>query len=383
MPESRSFTFIEHADQLAAFAEAEFPVVDGGPIALDIEEDREHRFHPSVALIQVTVEDRDYVLDPLTLPRRELAAVIEFLCLATERMVMHGCRNDVTGLKRDFGVGPRVVCDTQMAARFLGADAFGLAALLRDRTGVELDKAVRRSNWLKRPLSEKQLEYAREDTAYLLPLWDELSAEATAAGWQDALDEECAALATLPSETATFDAYGWRRAKGSKQLSDEQKLRAAAVWQWRQEVAEERDDHPSRLLPPWAVVLLAKRGSRAVAEGTAKGVPSNLTDDQEDRLIEALDHPPKVPLRPPRAPRRAPSSNVSSDVIDVRMNRLNDWRQATCEALGLDPGFLAPRSVLEAVARFDGDSVDGYLEESPEIRRWRVDRWGDEWWKLR
>lgn len=377
----RPYTFIETPEQLAAFCADEFDSIDGAPIGLDIEEDREHRFLPSVALIQITVEDRDYILDPLTLPYPDLAAAIEFMCLTASEIVMHGCRNDVTGLKRDFGVGPRHVRDTQLAARFLGAGSFGLAALLSDRFDVTLNKAVRRSNWLRRPLTKEQLGYAREDTQYLLPLWDEISAQAIDAGWEDALLEECNALGALPVDTTTFDPLGWRRAKGSRQLEDEQKYVAAAIWQWRWETARELDLHPSRLLPPWAMIQIAKRGPRCVEEGNAKGVPKSLSDTHRQRLVDAITNAEPVSTR--RAPTpRGKRAHVASEVLDARLSALLQWRTETSESTGLDPGFLAPRSILDAIARADVQAPDEY-KNVPDIRQWRADRWGDVWFSLR
>ncbi len=379
--QDRPYTFVEHEDQLHAFCEQELDNVDGAPVALDIEEDREHRFRPSVALIQITIEDRDYVLDPITLPYKQLAAAIEFVCLTSSQMVMHGCRNDVTGLKRDFGVGPRNPRDTQLAARFLGAEAFGLAALLKERFGVELNKAVRRSNWLRRPLTEQQLGYAREDTQFLLPLWDELSSEAAAAGWEDALLEECNALSSLPIESAVYDPTGWRNAKGSRQLTDEQKEVAAAIWGWRYQTAEALDLHPSRLLPPWAMLNIAKRGARVVEEGTAKGLPKNLSDEHIDQLITAIEDAPPLP---PMTRRRKShgTCSVAPDTLDSRMHALTEWRVNTAESTGLDPGFLAPKSLLESLIRADVSEPSEYAD-MPDVRQWRVDRWGKEWFELR
>lgn len=378
--ESHSFEFIEDDDAIRAFAEREIPHIEGKEIALDIEEDREHRYKPSVALIQITIEDRDYVIDPLALSEPVFLPVIEALCLMPSRVVMHGCRNDVTGLKRDFGVGPDIVGDTQTAARFLGADAFGLAALLDGRFGVTLNKAVRRSNWLTRPLSDKQIAYAREDTRYLLNLWSLLEEEVDNAGWSDALREECGALSQLYPEPSVFDPLGWRRAKGAKQLTETQQYRAAALWRWRDQVARSQNRHQSRTLAPWAVVYLAKAGPGVVEAGTAKGLPPRLTGPQRSALMRALESPQEVPLRRPRGPRK--TSTVSSDVFDARMNRLGEWRAKISNKTGFESGFVAPRTVLETIARAPVESPDEYAAV-PEIRNWRANRWAKEWWTLR
>lgn len=376
----RPYDFIDDDDALARFADDIMPDVQDVPLALDIEEDREHGYHPTVALIQITVDTRDFVIDPLSVDRAVLDPIVEFLCLTPGAVVMHGCRNDVTGLKRDFGVGPDTVCDTQTAARFAGRTRFGLAALLEERFGVQLDKAVRRSNWLRRPLTENQLDYAREDTRYLLPLWESLRDEAIDAGWGDALEEECAALAQLSAEAPSFDPFGWRKIKGAKQLDDDAQRRAAAVWEWRDRTARAVGKHPSRLVPPWAIVYLAASGPGSDKNGKAKGVPSNLAAEHLEALSDALHEPGDRKLKPPRAPRRRRS--VDSDTFEERMTRLSRWRSEISDETGLDPGFMAPRGVLEAVARAEVESAADYAE-LPDVRAWRVKRWGDDWFGLR
>lgn len=378
-PAAHTFEFIDSDEALEAFAADILPRIHGQPIALDIEEDREHRYRPSVALIQITLPGQDFVIDPLPLSRQLFLPVIEAICLTPSIVVMHGCRNDVTGLKRDFGVGPDTVGDTQTAARFLGAKAFGLAALLGARFEIELDKAVRRSNWLARPLSDDQLAYAREDTRYLLSLWSELLSEVDSAGWDDALAEECAALADLYPDPPVFDPFGWRRAKGAKQLTDEQQRRAAALWRWRDQVARSKDRHPSRTLPPWAVVYLARQGVSALEGGSPRGVPRSLTAPQQDALVRALDAPRDLPPKTKTPRRRSP---VPSEVFDLRMKRLSDWRADLSRSTGVESGFIAPKSVLETIARTEIDEPEGYATV-PQIRRWRARRWAADWWDLR
>ena len=379
-PANHSFSFIENDDDLTAFAVEYLPIIDGSPIALDIEEDREHRYNPSVALIQVTVGPHDFVIDPLNVSREAFLPVIEAMCLTASIVVMHGCRNDVTGLKRDFGVGPDCVGDTQTAARFLGADAFGLAALLGARFDVTLNKAVRRSNWLRRPLTDDQLAYAREDTRYLLYLWSELEAEVEDAGWVDALKEECCVLGALYPEASIFDPFGWRRAKGAKQLTEDQQLRAAALWRWRDQVARSQNRHPSRTLPPWAVVYLSRLGPAALEGAPPKGLPRHLTGPQYAALERALENPGDVPLTKPRQKRRR--SGIASETFDSRMKRLAEWRADISSDTGLESGFVAPKAVLETVARAEVESPEDYASV-PDVRGWRARRWASDWWDLR
>lgn len=376
------FTYIDTGDALQRFVSEALDQVDGVPIALDIEEDREQRFRPSVALIQVTVGDDDYVIDPVRLGVDALMVAVEALCLMPEVVVMHGCRNDVTGLKRDFGVGPRTLRDTQLAARFAGLSAFGLAPLLEQMFDVTLNKSVRRSKWIERPLTDSQLSYARDDTRYLLCLWDELEARVAERGWTDALDEESAALGELQPEAQVFDPWGWRRVRGAKKLNDDAQARAMQLWTWRDAMGRKHDLHPSRVLPPWALLHLATNGARAMESSRAsQSVPRAVGDGDRDILTSLLRSPPRVP-EPPQPKRRRRGSRLNRDVLDARMDRLTQWRDAASEATGLEPGFLAPRSLLETVARANVSSPDDYAS-LPELRAWRVRRFAEDWFERR
>ena len=377
--QDHAFLYVCDEDTLHRFEEEALPAIEGATIALDIEEDRELRYEPSVALIQITVGTADYVLDPVRLGADALAAVVESVCLTADAIVMHGSRNDVIGLKRDFGVGPVALLDTQVAARFAQHASFGLAPLLKEHFGVTLDKAVRRSRWIERPLTEQQLQYARDDTRYLLYLWEVLAELADAAGWMDAVQEECAAINALSAEQTGFDAAGWRRVKGARGLDEGAKRRLAALWAWRDEAARRHDFHPSRVMAPWALIHLAENGVRAFRNGRSiHGLASSIEAEERPNVEHALEDPPPVPPQERPARRRSSGPRMSRDVLEARVDRLSSWRNKAARATGLEPGFLAPKSVLEAIARTGVADEDAFAANE-EIRRWRASRFAEAW----
>ncbi len=380
--EGHTFLYVDDEASMQRFEDEAIPLVDGALIALDIEEDRELRYDPSVALIQVTVGTHDYVIDPVKLGAERLMAAVEALCLTPEAIVMHGSRNDVIGLKRDFGVGPRALLATQVAARFGGQEAFGLAPLLQRVFDVKLDKALRRSRWIERPLTDDQLRYARDDTRYLLYLWEVLWDDARDAGWEDAVLEECDAINALAGEPSTYTPDGWRRVKGAKGLDERAQRRLAALWTWRDAAGRRHDHHPSRVMAPWALLHLAENGSRALRSGrSVHGLPSKLEEAERPHVEELLKDPPPLPpaVRPKRGKRAG--GRIKRDVLDARLAALSEWRAVASGETGLEPGFLAPRSVLEAIARADVDAP-GDFGDVADVRRWRASRFGDAWLDL-
>jgi ribonuclease D len=358
------------------------PAVEQAPMALDIEEDREFAYRPQVALIQLTVQDQDIILDPLRLPQEPLTELIEVLCLSADPVVMHGCNNDVTGLKRDFDVGPHRVLDTQVAARFLGITGFGLAPLLQARFDIALNKSVRRSDWRQRPLTHDMLDYARQDTAWLLPLAHELLLEVDRSGWRDAVEEECEVLANLRADGPWHAPDGWKKLKGLAELDTQGKVRVRALWVWRQRFAAARDLHPARAVAPWLILQLAQRGEAGLRSAPPRWMNS-LTGDERAELVEVL--------RNPQAPGDAPSSDrrdrngarrsdgvVGTALFQARVTRLTQWRDDTARAMDLETGWLLPRGLLEGLAKV-AQPTHASLREVDGIRDWRMRRFADAW----
>ena len=86
-----------------------------------------------------------------------------------------------------------------IASQFLGESEFGLAALLKKRFGVELDKRYQKADWSKRPLSPEMMEYAMKDTSLLIELYRQLDAELTANGRLGWVEEESELVAGVRS----------------------------------------------------------------------------------------------------------------------------------------------------------------------------------------
>lgn len=359
------------------------PLVEGQQVALDIEEERTRSYHPQIALLQITVNGKDAILDPIVLGHRELDIVIEHLLLSPRLIVVHGGRNDIAGLRRDFGIVPRSVADTQIAARFAGYRRFGLSSLLEKLFGIVLDKEARRSDWSKRPLTERQLTYAADDTRHLDQLWERLLEECEERGWKDAVIEECEVLAGTPADYTIFDPWGWHKLKAIKNESDEIKTRAAHIWRWRDSTGKDENRHPSQVLPNWAIEQAALRGVRWVR--TNKQI-QRILDDLPQRaayaLEEAIESNENVKLLRPRPRRKGARCDVDSETVKARYEALAQWREQVSRDTGLEAGWLAPRSVLECVARCEDCTREVLDEQRDELRQWRLVRYADDWLQI-
>ena len=142
-------------------------------LAIDTEGASFHRFVDRIYLLQLTVEGRHAILDPIPLgPLSPLGALLES---PDVEVIFHDADYDLRLLHQDYGWRVQRIFDTRIAAQLLGIKAFGLAALLEQHFGVVLDKKHQRADWSMRPLTDDMLAYAVQDTAWLPELRDRLA----------------------------------------------------------------------------------------------------------------------------------------------------------------------------------------------------------------
>ena len=161
-------------------------------LALDTEGASFHRFVDRIYLLQLSTRDRHAVIDPLPIGTPEgLGKLLE----STEvEVVFHDADYDLRLLEQDYGWQIKNIFDTRVAAQLLGLKAFGLAALLERYFSIKLDKKHQRADWSMRPLTADMLDYAAQDTRFLLALKDHMSAELKSMGRMEWAREEFALL---------------------------------------------------------------------------------------------------------------------------------------------------------------------------------------------
>src|SRR5438046_2894687 len=142
-------------------------------VGIDTEADSLHCYREKLCLLQVSLPEGDFLVDPLA--GNDLSAFAD--ALSRKEIILHGADYDLRLLRRALDFRPTRVFDTVIAARLLGVREFSYAALVEKYFGIELAKGSQKANWALRPLSEKMEEYARNDTHYLLALAEKLEKE--------------------------------------------------------------------------------------------------------------------------------------------------------------------------------------------------------------
>ena len=146
-------------------------------IAIDLECHQTRSYQGFTCLMQISSRSRDFIVDTVKIRQEVGDALRPIFDDPAKVKVLHGADMDIQWLQRDFGLYVVNMFDTGQAARVLQLKAFGLAHLLQAYCGVLADKKYQLADWRLRPLTQEMMKYAREDTHYLLYVYDCLRKE--------------------------------------------------------------------------------------------------------------------------------------------------------------------------------------------------------------
>jgi len=357
--------YLDTAEKAGLFVDS---IADVREIALDTEGASFHRYVDRIYLLQLSTQHHSAIIDPLhagALPK--LGALMEN---REVEVIFHDADYDLRLLRQDYGWHTTHVFDTRIAAQLLGIPAFGLAALLEKFFSVKLDKQHQRADWSMRPLTPSMLDYAAQDTRYLLDLRDELRTGLESLGRMSWAEEEFERLESIqfaPDDPAT----GFMRTKGARDLKRRELAVLKELVAWRDERAAALDRATFRVMGSEAMFEIARVHPKTREELAAiKGVPRGVVERHAQDLLDAVQRGLAVPEADlPRFP-RAPRWDRDPD-FDSNVAKLKSVRDAAAARLKLDPGVLCARDRMEAVARRKPKAVEE-LAEIPELRHWQA-----------
>jgi ribonuclease D len=323
---------------------------------LDTEFLRERTYYAQLCLLQFGVPGREVCVD--TLAVQDLSPLRTALGDAACAKVLHAARQDLEVLWPATGavIG---LFDTQVAAALIGLPAqVGYAELVRALLGVTLSKGQTRTDWSRRPLSAAQLDYARDDVRYLLPLRDTLAARLTQLGRLSWFDEEMAELDAAGSFVVEPE-RAWLRLRGLTELDPHRQSLAQLLAAWRERRAIAADRPRSWILPDAALRELVAKVPRTPAalariQELPEGIGRNSGADLL-RIIESAALPATLPELPQR---RRPEPEHTEKV-----RRLAEVTQHTARELAIAPEILATRREMEQLVAGERDG--------PPLTGWR------------
>jgi ribonuclease D len=358
---------IEH---LTTAAEVEGLVADArrdGACALDTEFVWERTYAPALCLVQIATTTRLCVVDPVA--GAPLEPVAAMMADASVEKIMHAPSGDLAAFVLHHDVRPARVFDTQLAAGFAGyGGTVSLERLLDQALGVRLRHDEGFTDWLRRPLSETQVEYAADDVRHLLAAADAVRARLRELGRDAWVEEEMDARYGPGADLVQDPDAAWRRVAGRGKLRGENLAALTAAAAWREREARRRNLPAAWLVKDATLVEVARRRPRTARE--AEGI-RGLTirrGAQLDGLLAAVADPGQPPPAEPELP-----SEVRRRV-KVVLPLASAVLQSRCASARVASELVATRADLESLIAGLALGRDG---AHPLLHGWRRELAGD------
>lgn len=318
-------------------------------VALDTEADSLHNYAEKVCLIQLTVGEAHFVVDPLS--DLDWAGFVEVL--ADKRLILHGADYDLRLLRAWKGFRPRgEVFDTMIAAQLLGIEQIGLAYLVQQLLDVALVKDSQKSDWSRRPLSEAQLRYAVDDTRYLEALAERLHGELLQWGRVAWHRESCGAMVDATGQDRVRDPEDMWRIKGAGRLSRRQLAYLREIWHWRDTLAQRVNRPAFKVLQNQKILELLEWADANPGVPVDQGpkLPRDIVGSRRRALGHALDQAAAMAESEWPELRRAARPEIPH-FNDKELDALRAECARIATELGIAPWTLAPKAALESIAR--------------------------------
>ena len=356
----------EYIDSNAGLAEFCAILGETGYCAIDTEFIRESTYYPELALIQIAGGKRLACVDPLAIS--DFAPLAESLVKQDLLKVFHSSSQDLEILYQKFGTVPSPVFDTQLAAAVLGYNhQISYAELVQQVTGTTLDKKHTRANWLRRPLTKDELDYAMDDVRYLLAVYEELSRKLESTGRGSWIERDLRAMSD-PQNYQVDKAQLWRRLKGVSKLKGEKLQIASELCQWREELAQHQN-RPRRWIAKDDALIEIARQKPGDFEALSQ-IPE-LNDKTArrhgDRLLQIIAHAAQVD--PAQWPQHDKLKSLSKQQL-----ALGDCLMALCRMIA-DQNQIA---LATLATRKDIDNLILNYKSSRLTQGWRFSMAGEQ-----
>ena len=328
-------------------------------ICVDTEFHRETTYFPELALIQIADESLTVCIDPLAVD--DLTPITDLFSDTRIIKVFHACHQDLEIFYHLFKALPSPMFDTQIAATLIGhGDQIGYAALIKSCLDIEVDKSQTRTDWLKRPLNDKQLEYAANDVIYLSQAYPLIVKQLQQLGRLNWLDEDFARL----SNTDTFKVHPenmWKKVKGHQKLRGQQLAVLQAVSAWRETSAINRNKPRRRILSDDALIDMCKQKPEDTKQLLALRSlnKSRVSQQEAGVLIQCIATACALPPEQwPRLPKKHKISAEQDTVVDGLITVL----KYNASKHNINHTSLATRKQLEALVcgERDLDILNGW-----------------------
>jgi len=340
-------------------------------VAVDTEFRRRDTFYPQVALLQLCWGGDAFLIDPLLLD--DLAALKTWLADPAQVKFLHSASEDLEVFAHWLDVLPAPLFDTQRAAALVGlGGGQSYRALVASFHDIDLPKDETQSDWLQRPLTDRQAEYAALDVTYLHPIGLKLEALARELGRLDWVLEEGARL--RPGGKPPISKF-----RSAHKLSPRQQWALSELVDWRETEAKGRDRPRSWILSDKVVMATARALPSTVRELSAVDeMPAGLVRRAGDALLARIAAASERDMATLPAEISTPLSSTERQLL----KQLTERVVTVSESLAVPPEALMPKADLEQLIRLQANPS---LPSPAAWSGWRAERVVDplrEWLSL-
>ncbi|QIG80313.1 ribonuclease D [Stakelama tenebrarum] len=337
-------------------------------VAVDTEFMRENSYWPELCLIQIADDEEAAAVDPMA----DGLDLTPLLHLLTENQdvlkVFHAGGQDIEIVYNLTGKTPHPLFDTQVAAMALGqGEQIGYSNLVDSYLGISIDKGARFTDWSRRPLDKRQIDYAIADVTHLSKIFPKMLDKLMKTGRGAWLDEEMERLSNPENYRNDPDA-AWQRVRIPSRKADVLG-RLKALARWRELEAQNKDLPRGRIVKDETLADLAGNPPRKQADlGRVRGLSSAWSsNDIGGRLVAALaDAKPlsseEMPSRDSRKPALGKDGALVADLLKLLL-------KIRAKEISVAARLLARSDDLEALAA-------GQREDLAILRGWRYEQFG-------
>ncbi len=345
-------------------------------LALDTEFIRTNTFYPRTGLLQLCDGDRTYLIDPL--PMTDWAAFKALLESPDIIKVFHSCSEDMLVFWVLLGLLPTPVFDTQIALALLN-QGFGVSYqnLVKLKTGLDIPKGETRSDWLQRPLSPEQLDYAALDVAFLPEIYQGLQADLEDQGKSGWMREECERLLRTYEREVNGDfSADYLNFKAGWQLNRRQLAALQRLVAWREVKARKRDKPKNWIINDQALLTLAQSLPADLRQlGQVPELSPKMLQYEGEALLKIFREVDTLPEAMLPTAMAKPLTQAQKKMLKDAQN----LARAKAEEVGVAAELLTRKKTLmsllektqEAVRRHGPDVSDDQIWIPEELQGWR------------
>ena len=339
---SVKYEFLTTESQLGEFCEG---LAACAWIALDTEFVSESTYRPELCLVQVSTPQRLAMIDTMVVQdvRPFWQAVVD----GDHETIVHAARGEMEFCLLAVDQLPKNLFDVQLAAGLAGIEyPAGYGTLVAKLLGESSEKHETRTDWRKRPLSQRQLDYAAEDVYYLGLIRDKLHSRLEELGRLHWLKEESQSWSEGLCHAMSSER--WRRVSGNSGLDQRTLAVVHELWKWREEEARRRNQPARRVLRDDLIIELAKRQTSDVKRIRAvRGMERSDLNRRIESIAESIQVGLELPVEqcPPRTPREAtPQLSVLGQLLFAALGSI-------CRQAHLAPNLVGgPNDIRDWIA---------------------------------